>query len=113
MLQRIARELLSGVAVAIVALPLAIAFGITATGTSQGALIGLYGAIFAGFFAAVFGGTPGQVTGPTGPITVVATATIAEHGLEGAFFAFISPASFRSCSGRAGSVHSSATCPTP
>lgn len=76
-------------AVAIVALPLAIAFGITATGTSQGALIGLYGAIFAGFFAAVFGGTPGQVTGPTGPITVVATATIAEHGLEGAFFAFI------------------------
>lgn len=45
-------------AVAIVALPLAIAFGITATGTSQGALIGLYGAIFAGFFAAVFGGTP-------------------------------------------------------
>lgn len=82
MLQRIARELLSGVAVAIVALPLAIAFGITATGTSQGALIGLYGAIFAGFFAAVFGGTPGQVTGPTGPITVVATATIAEHGLE-------------------------------
>lgn len=89
MLQRIARELLSGVAVAIVALPLAIAFGITATGTSQGALIGLYGAIFAGFFAAVFGGTPGQVTGPTGPITVVATATIAEHGLEGAFFAFI------------------------
>lgn len=76
-------------AVAIVALPLAIAFGITATGTSQGALIGLYGAIFAGFFAAVFGGTPGRVTGPTGPITVVATATIAEHGLEGAFFAFI------------------------
>lgn len=69
MLQRIARELLSGVAVAIVALPLAIAFGITATGTSQGALIGLYGAIFAGFFAAVFGGTPGQVTGPTGPIS--------------------------------------------
>ncbi|SOJ55166.1 Bicarbonate transporter BicA [Mycobacterium simulans] len=88
-LERIARELLSGVAVAIVALPLAIAFGITATGTSQGALVGLYGAIFAGFFAAVFGGTPGQVTGPTGPITVVATATIAAHGLEAAFVAFI------------------------
>ncbi|OSC39844.1 SulP family inorganic anion transporter [Mycobacterium decipiens] len=89
MLQRIAKELLSGVAVAIVALPLAIAFGITATGTSEGALVGLYGAIFAGFFAAVFGGTPGQVTGPTGPITVVATATIAAHGLEAAFVAFI------------------------
>lgn len=89
MLQRIAKELLSGVAVAIVALPLAIAFGITATGTSEGALVGLYGAIFAGFFAAVFGGTPGQVTGPTGPITVVATATIAAHGLEAAFVAFM------------------------
>ncbi|GAB7143136.1 SulP family inorganic anion transporter [Mycobacterium riyadhense] len=94
-LQRIARELLSGVAVAIVALPLAIAFGITATGTSQGALVGLYGAIFAGFFAAVFGGTPGQVTGPTGPITVVATATIAAHGLEAAFVAFIMAGMFQ------------------
>ncbi|GAB3019635.1 SulP family inorganic anion transporter [Mycobacterium bourgelatii] len=89
MLRRISNELLSGVAVAIVALPLAIAFGITATGTSEGALIGLYGAIFAGFFAAVFGGTPAQVTGPTGPITVVATATIAAHGLEAGFVAFI------------------------
>ncbi len=89
MIQRIARELLSGLAVAIVALPLAIAFGITATGTSEGALVGLYGAIFAGFFAAVLGGTPGQVTGPTGPITVVATATIAAHGLKTAFVAFI------------------------
>lgn len=88
MFQRVARELLSGLTVAIVALPLAIAFGITATGTSEGALVGLYGAIFAGFFAAVFGGTPGQVTGPTGPITVVATGVIAAHGLEGAFLAF-------------------------
>lgn len=88
-IQRIARELLSGLAVAIVALPLVIAFGITATGTSEGALIGLYGAIFAGFFAALFGGTPGQVAGPTGPITVVATATIAAHGLEAAFVAFL------------------------
>ncbi|WP_410585708.1 SulP family inorganic anion transporter [Amycolatopsis sp. lyj-108] len=89
MLQRFARELLAGLTVAIVALPLAIAFGITATGTSEGALVGLYGAIFAGFFAAVFGGTPAQVTGPTGPITVVATGVIAAHGLEGAFLAFI------------------------
>ncbi|WP_330230332.1 SulP family inorganic anion transporter [Nocardia sp. NBC_00508] len=88
MLQRIARESLSGLTVAIVALPLAIAFGITATGTAEGALVGLYGAIFAGFFAALFGGTPAQVTGPTGPITVVATGTIAAHGLEAAFIAF-------------------------
>ncbi|ELS58416.1 SulP family inorganic anion transporter [Streptomyces viridochromogenes] len=95
MFQRIARELLSGLTVAIVALPLAIAFGITATGTSEGALVGLYGAIFAGFFAAVFGGTPAQVTGPTGPITVVATGVIAAHGLEGAFLAFIMAGGFQ------------------
>ncbi|KUO17458.1 SulP family inorganic anion transporter [Streptomyces dysideae] len=95
MFQRVAKEILSGLTVAIVALPLAIAFGITATGTSEGALVGLYGAIFAGFFAAVFGGTPGQVTGPTGPITVVATGVIAEHGLEGAFLAFIMAGAFQ------------------
>ncbi|WJV45361.1 SulP family inorganic anion transporter [Streptomyces flavofungini] len=95
MLQRVTKEVLAGLTVAVVALPLAIAFGITATGTSEGALVGLYGAIFAGFFAAVFGGTPGQVTGPTGPITVVATGVISEHGLEGAFLAFIMAGAFQ------------------
>ncbi|WP_194833586.1 SulP family inorganic anion transporter [Nocardia sp. XZ_19_369] len=94
-LQRFAAEAVSGLTVAIVALPLAIAFGITATGTPEGALVGLYGAIFAGFFAAVFGGTPGQVTGPTGPITVVATGVIAAHGLESAFVAFIMAGAFQ------------------
>ncbi|MDG9720034.1 SulP family inorganic anion transporter [Streptomyces sp. DH24] len=95
MFQRVAKEILSGLTVSIVALPLAIAFGITATGTSEGALVGLYGAIFAGFFAALFGGTPGQVTGPTGPITVVATGVIAAHGLESAFLAFIMAGAFQ------------------
>ncbi|UFS97055.1 SulP family inorganic anion transporter [Nocardia huaxiensis] len=95
MLQRITSEALSGLTVAIVALPLAIAFGITATGTSEGALVGLYSAIFAGFFAAIFGGTPGQVTGPTGPITVVATGVIAAHGLESAFVAFLMAGAFQ------------------
>ena len=42
---KIAKECLAGFTVAIVALPLAIAFGIAATGTSEGALVGLYGAI--------------------------------------------------------------------
>lgn len=45
MFQKIAKECLAGFTVAIVALPLAIAFGIAATGTSEGALVGLYGAI--------------------------------------------------------------------
>ncbi|MGW0733914.1 SulP family inorganic anion transporter, partial [Streptomyces sp. NPDC002851] len=95
MYRRFASEILSGLTVAIVALPLAIAFGIAATGSSEGALVGLYGAIFAGFFAAVFGGTPAQVTGPTGPITVVSTGVIAAHGLEGAFLAFIMAGAFQ------------------
>lgn len=40
---------------------------------------GLYGAIFAGFLAALFGGTPAQITGPTGPMTVVTAATVAQY----------------------------------
>lgn len=89
MLNRVYRECLAGFTVAIVALPLALAFGIAATGTPEGALFGLYGAIFAGFFSALFGGTPGQVTGPTGPITVIATGVIAKYGIEIALLVFI------------------------
>nr|WP_234969361.1 SulP family inorganic anion transporter [Bacillus mediterraneensis] len=81
------RELLAGITVSVVALPLALAFGIQAAGGSQGAIIGLYGAIITGFFAALFGGTKGQVTGPTGPITVIFTGIVASHGLEYAFLA--------------------------
>lgn len=72
-------DLFGGLTAAIIALPLAIAFGVLAFSPlgpdyrSQGALAGLYGAIFTGFFAAWLGGTPSQVTGPTGPMTVVMT----------------------------------------
>ena len=61
-------DLFGGLTAAIVALPLALAFGVA---SGAGATAGLYGAIFTGFFAALFGGTPSQVTGPTGPMTVV------------------------------------------
>ncbi|CAN1211154.1 SulP family inorganic anion transporter [Tumidithrix helvetica PCC 7403] len=67
-------DLFGGVTAAIVALPLALAFGVA---SGAGAIAGLYGAIFVGFFAALFGGTPAQVSGPTGPMTVVATTVIA------------------------------------
>ncbi|MFZ1745461.1 MAG: SulP family inorganic anion transporter [Nitrospirales bacterium] len=53
---------------AFVALPLALAFGVA---SGLGAIAGLYGAIFLGFFAALFGVTPAQVSGSTGPMTVV------------------------------------------
>ncbi len=64
-----------GVTAAIVALPLALAFGIS---SGIGPAAGLYGAVIVGFFAAIFGGTPAQISGPTGPMTVVMTAMTAQ-----------------------------------
>jgi sulfate permease, SulP family len=62
-----------GIVAAVVALPLALAFGVA---SGAGAIAGLYGAILVGFFAALFGGTPAQCSGPTGPMTVVMAGTI-------------------------------------
>ncbi|WP_036486387.1 SulP family inorganic anion transporter [Myxosarcina sp. GI1] len=61
-------DLFGGITAAVVALPLALAFGVS---SGAGAIAGLYGAIIIGFFAALFGGTPSQISGPTGPMTVV------------------------------------------
>lgn len=60
-----------GLTAAVVALPLALAFGVS---SGAGPVAGVYGAIFVGLFAALFGGTPTQVSGPTGPMTVVMAA---------------------------------------
>lgn len=80
-------DIFGGLTAAIVALPLALAFGVSSgagsTGEISGAVVGLYGAIFVGLFAALFGGTPSQISGPTGPMTVVMatvfTALVAKH----------------------------------
>ena len=69
-------DIFGGLTTGIVAIPLALAFGV-ATGMEQGAQAGLYSAILLGFMAALFGGTAPQVSGPTGPMTVVATAFLA------------------------------------
>jgi SulP family sulfate permease len=61
-------DIYGGLTAAVVALPLALAMGVS---SGAGPVAGLYGAILVGFFAAVFGGTPAQVSGPTGPMTVV------------------------------------------
>ena len=66
-------DFFGGLTAGIVALPLALAFGVQ---SGLGAAAGLYGAIFLGFFAAIFGGTPSQISGPTGPMTVVSAAAI-------------------------------------
>ena len=75
-------DIFGGITAGIVALPLALAFGIQAFGgidspeaPSMGALAGLVGATLLGFLAALFGGTHSQISGPTGPMTVI-TASI-------------------------------------
>jgi SulP family sulfate permease len=69
-------DLTGGLTAAVVALPLAMAFGVA---SGAGPIAGLYGAIFVGFFAALFGGTPAQVSGPTGPMTVVMAAILTQY----------------------------------
>ncbi|WP_319584792.1 SulP family inorganic anion transporter [uncultured Pseudodesulfovibrio sp.] len=67
-------DVCGGLTAGIVALPLALAFGVA---SGAGAAAGLYGAIALGFFAAVFGGTQTQISGPTGPMTIVAASAVA------------------------------------
>ncbi len=67
-------DLFGGITAGIVALPLALAFGVS---SGLGPSAGLYGAIFVGFFAALFGGTPTQISGPTAPMTAVSMVVIA------------------------------------
>lgn len=76
-------DIFGGITAGIVALPLALAFGIQAfsgvndpSASSLGALAGLVGATLLGFFASLFGGTPSQISGPTGPMTVVTASLI-------------------------------------
>jgi SulP family sulfate permease len=82
-------DIFGGVTAAIIALPMALTFGVA---SGAGASAGLWGAILIGFFAALFGGTPTLISEPTGPMTVVMTAIIAkltvadpENGLAMAF----------------------------
>ena len=63
-----------GITAGIVALPLALAFGVS---SGLGPTAGLYGAIFISFFAALFGGTSTQISGPTAPMTAVSMIVIA------------------------------------
>lgn len=73
-------DITSGITVGLVALPLAMAFGISSGVTPQA---GIYTAIVAGFLISAFGGSRFQIGGPTGAFVVVVAAIIAEHGLSG------------------------------
>ena len=74
------RDLIAGITVAIVALPLALAFGIA---SGLGAEAGLTTAIIAGALAAIFGGSRLQVSGPTGAMTVVLLPIVHQFGVTG------------------------------
>ena len=89
LLSNLRGDIYGGITAAIVALPLALAFGVA---SGAGPIAGMYGAIFVGFFAAVFGGTPAQISGPTGPMTVVMAATFTQYvaydPIQGPWLAF-------------------------
>ncbi len=66
-----------GITAAVVALPLSLAFGVA---SGLGAIAGLYGAIAVGFFAALFGGTNTQISGPTAPLAVAISVVFISTG---------------------------------
>ena len=76
---RLPTELLAGLTVGIVALPLALGFGVA---SGVGAAAGLVTAVVAGLVAAVFGGSHLQVSGPTGAMTVVLLPVVAHYGVD-------------------------------
>ena len=69
-------DLFGGLTSAVVGLPVALAFGVV---SGLGALAGMYGAIAVGFFAAIFGGTRSQISGPTGPMAVAMAVIVASY----------------------------------
>jgi SulP family sulfate permease len=73
-LSNIRGDVFGGLTAGIIALPLALAFG---EASGAGPIAGMWGAIFVGFFASLFGGTPTNVSGPTGPMVVVFAAAFA------------------------------------
>jgi SulP family sulfate permease len=72
-------DMFGGATAAIIALPLALAFGVA---SGMGPIAGLYGAICVGLFAALFGGTDAQISGPTGPMTIVAASVFTQFASQ-------------------------------
>ncbi len=78
--QTLVQDLLAGVIVGIVALPLAIAFGIASGATPEA---GILTAIVAGFIISFFGGSKVQIGGPTGAFIVIVYGIIQDYGMSG------------------------------
>ena len=75
-------DLIAGITVGLVALPLAMAFAIASGLTPQA---GIYCAIVTGFLISAFGGSKTQIGGPTGAFVVVVAGIVAAHGVDGLF----------------------------
>src|SRR5262245_3198540 len=75
-------DLIAGVTVGLVALPLAMAFAVSSGMTPQA---GIYCAVVTGFLISLLGGSNVQIGGPTGAFVVVVAGIIAEYGLDGLF----------------------------
>ena len=82
--QKFVQDLLAGIIVGIVALPLAIAFGIASGATPEA---GILTAIVAGFLISFFGGSQVQIGGPTGAFIVIVFGIIQEYGMNGLMIA--------------------------
>ena len=76
-LETLKGDIFGGLTATVVGLPVALAFGVA---SGLGAIAGIYGAIAVGFFAAVFGGTRSQISGPTGPMAVAMAAVVTLAG---------------------------------
>src|SRR3954465_3274055 len=81
-LKKFTHDLVAGVTVGLVALPLAMAFAIASGLTPQA---GIYCAVVTGFLISVFGGSRTQIGGPTGAFVVVVAGIVAAHGIDGLF----------------------------
>ena len=85
-LQTFGSDLIAGVTVGLVALPLAMAFAISSGVPPQA---GLYCAVIAGFLISALGGSRTQIGGPTGAFVVIVYGIVAQHGLNGLFLCTI------------------------
>ena len=100
-LKNIKGDAFGGITAAVIALPMALAFGVA---SGAGPEAGLYGAVLIGLFASLFGATPTLISEPTGPMTVVFTSVIAsllatnpDDGLAMAFTVVMLAGIFQIC----------------
>ncbi len=82
--KKFGKDVLAGVTVAAVALPLALAFGVSSGATAAS---GLVTAIISGLFIGALSGASYQISGPTGAMTAILVSLVAQHGIQGVFIA--------------------------